>query len=295
MRVAVLLLALVAAPASAQETYALKWSLKEGDKFFAKNVTEMEMGMMVMGMPIEVKMDMTGVQRFKIISAKQDSTTVEMTMLSMDMKIGGAANALPGLGGLGDKIKGATITAILDENMSVTKIQGYDKFIEKLAGDDENQKKMMKQQFSETIVGQMFTQVFSFGNSKPVKVGDTWPRSEKMSFGGFDAGVKMKYKLDSVNSGIAKMNWTGDMTFKAGGAFPGLPEGLQIDKFDLKADKFAGTMKFDTKAGRLTDATQDANMSGTIGLAAGGQKIEMTMKIKMKQTTTIDEKNPIKD
>lgn len=76
---------------------------------------------------------------------------------------------------------------------------------------------------------------------------------------------------------------------------PGLPEGIQVDKFDLKADKFAGTMQFDTKAGRLTESKQDASMTGEMTLSAGGQKIDMTMKIKVKQNITIDDKNPIKD
>jgi hypothetical protein len=288
------LLAMTAAPAAAQETYALKWSLKEGDKFFANNLTEMEMNMMVMGMPIEIKMDISAVQRFKVTAVKKDSTTIEMTILSMDMKAGALQN-IPGFGGLTERMRGSTITAILDENMSVTKIQGYDKFIENVAGDDEAAKQVLKQQFSEATLGQMYTQVFSFGNSKPVKIGDTWQRNEKMAVSGFDAGVKMKYKLDSVTNGLAKMGWTGDMTFKAGDTIPGLPPGLKLDKFDMKVDKFGGTVKFDTKAGRLVEGTTNADMNATIGFAANGNSVEMTMKIKMKQSTTIGEKNPVKD
>jgi hypothetical protein len=294
MRTAAFLLALIATPAAAQDAIPLKWSLKEGDKFFAKNVTDMDMSMMVMGQTIDVKMNITAVQRFKIIAAKQDATTVEMTTLSMDMTTGGPAN-IPGLGALGERMKGATLTAVLDDNMTVTKIQGYDKFLDKLAGDDEAMRKQMQQQFSESTMSQMFSQVFSFGNNKPVKVGDTWPRTEKMTVGGLDSVVKMKYKLDSVTDGIAKMGWTGDMTLKAGATLPGLPEGFKVDKFEMKADKLGGSMKFDTKAGRLTESTQDADMNGSITVALAGQKIDMTMKIKVKQKVVIDEKNPIKD
>src|SRR5580692_3004697 len=112
MRTAAFLLALIATPAAAQDAIPLKWSLKEGDKFFAKNVTDMDMNMMVMGQSIDIKMNISAVQRFKIIAAKQDATTVEMTTLSMEMTTGGPVN-IPGVGALGERMKGATLTAVL--------------------------------------------------------------------------------------------------------------------------------------------------------------------------------------
>lgn len=292
MRTAVLLLALLAAPAAAQDAIPLKWSLKEGDKFFAKSETEMEMNVTAMGQSQDIKMTLSAVQRFKVIDAKQDSTTIEMTMLSMEMK---APIAVPGLAGLGEKVKGATLTAVLDDKLKVTKLQGYDKFLDKLADGDEAAKKVLKQQFSEASMKQMVGQVFTFGNDKPVKVGDSWPRTESMQFGGFDTIAKMKCKLDSVTDGVAKISWTGDLTFKAGTAIPGLPEGIQVDNFEMKAKKCVGAMKFDTKVGRLTENNQDADLDCSMTIAAAGQKIDMTMKIKVKQRVTIGDKNPTAD
>jgi hypothetical protein len=294
MRTTILLLALVAAPAAAQDAVPLKWSLKEGDKFYSTNVTKMDMNMMIMGQAIDMQVKATYVQRFKVTAVKQGSTTVEMTMLNMEMKATGPAG-IPDLGSIGERMKGATLTAVLDENMAVTKLMGYDKFLDKLAGDDDAVRKQMKQQFSEEQMSRMFTEVFAFGPSKPVKVGDTWSRTDKMSVSGMEAVVKTKYKLDGVTNGIAKLALTGDMTFKAGAGLPGLPEGVKVDNFDMKAEKFVGTMQFDTKAGRLTESKQDVDMNGSMTIAAAGQKIDMTMKIKMKQTVTIDDKNPLKD
>src|SRR5215471_5904583 len=123
----------------------------------------------------------------------------------------------------------------------------------------------------------MFTQVFAFAPDKPVKVGDTWTHTEKMPAAGFEATVKQKFKFDSISNGIAKLVTTGDLTFKGGNAIPGLPEGVKVDKFDMKADKFEGTVLFDTKAGRLKENNTDMNLNGTMTIAAGGQKIDMTM------------------
>ena len=291
MRSAVILLAIISSSASAQEAVSLKWSFKEGDRFFVKDESEMDMSFAFMGQNQEMKINATAVERFKIVSVKQDSTTVELTMIALDIK---PAN-LPGLSGISDRIKGATVTAVLDDKMSVTKLQGYDKFIDKISDDDENTRKQMKQQFSEQNVKQMFTDVFSFAPNKPVKVGDTWPRTEAMSFGGLDASVKMKYKLESLTDSVAKMGYTGDMTFKVGDTLPGLPDGFKVDKLDMKTEKFAGTLKFDTKTGRVTEGTQDADMKGSMTIAFAGQKIDMTMTIKVKSKVTLAEKNPIKD
>lgn len=293
MRSALMVLILAAAPAAAQESVSLKWSLKEGDKFFAKNVTEMNMNMTVLGQSMDIKMKITNVQRFKVLAASPSSTTVEMTVQSMDMESAGPA--IPGLGAVSERIKGATLTAVLDQNMAVTKLDGYDKFLDKLADGDAATRKQMKQQFSETTMSQMFSEVFSLGTNKPEKVGDTWSKTEKMDVAGMNANAKTKYKLESVSGGIATIGLSGEMTFKAGATLPGLPEGVQVDSLDLKVDKFQGKALFDTKAGRLKENNQDMNMSGSMNLSAMGQKFTIGMKINTKAKVTIEDKNPVKD
>jgi hypothetical protein len=291
------LLVLCATTAGAQEAVSLKWTLKEGTNFFAKSVTDMDMSMQLLNMDVDMKMKVTAVQRFKVLSAKPGATQVEMAIQKMDMEMTSdkLPGGIPGLGAIGERVKGATLTATLDEKLAVTKLDGYEKFLEKLAGDDEMLGKQMKQQFSEEAVKQMFSQVFAFAPDKPVKVGETWTRTDKMPAAGLDAVVKQKYKLDSVSNGVAKIGLTGDLTFKAGKAIPGLPEGVDIKKFDMKADKFTSTLLFDTKAGRLTENKTDMDLNGDISMAFGGQTIDMTMKMKARQSTTISDKNPVVD
>jgi hypothetical protein len=299
MRTTFVLAALVftGAPVGAQDAVTLKWSLAEGTTFYTKSVTDMDMQINVLGQSIDMKMKVSGVQRLKVLSAKPGATKIEMTMTSMEMSVEGLPGGagIPGLDAIGDRIKGATLTATLDDKLAVTKLEGYDKFLDKLAGDDAAVRKQMKTQFSEATVGQMFTQVFSFAPDKSVKVGDTWNRTEKMPAAGMEATVKQKYKLDSVTDGVAKIGLTGDVTFKAGQGFPGLPEGVDVSNFEMKAEKFAGTLLFDTKTGRLTENKTDMDLNGSVTISANGQKIEMTMKIKAKQTATVTDKNPMKD
>jgi hypothetical protein len=285
--------------AGAQEPVTLKWSLKEGETFYAKGVTDMDMSMAILGMNVDFTMKTTAVQRFKVLSAKAGATTVEMTMMDMTMAAEGlpGGGGLPGLGGLGEKIKGAKITAVLDEQMQVTKLMGYEKFLDKLAGDDDALRTQMQAQLSEATVGQMVSQAFTSVPAMPVKAGDTWSRTTKVPAAGLgDAVVKEKYTFGGVSQGLAKIDVVGDMSFTAGkGGVPGLPPGIKISKFAMKADKYSGTQTFDVKAGRLKEGKLDMVMKGSLAMSANGMDIEMTMKIKAKQSTTITDKSPIVD
>jgi Family of unknown function (DUF6263) len=260
--------------ARADEPVALKWNLKEGETLFAKSVSDMDMIMNLLGNDVEVKIKMTGVQRFKVLSAKQGETKIEMTLLAMEMKMDAAGMELPGAGDLTDKVKGATVTAVLNDEFEVTKLEGHKKFLDKIAGDDKVLRQTIEAQFSEVAVGQMFTQVFAFAPKKPLKIGETWTRTDKAPAAGLgEVEVKQKYKLDSVKGDVAKLTVEADMKFKQGdGKFPGLPDGVKISKFDMKADKFTGTATFDTKLGRLTESKQNMSLTGSMSMSFAGRQ-----------------------
>ena len=284
---------------TAQEPVTVKWSLKEGQTFYAKAVTDMDMSMGILGMNVDLKMKTTAVQRFKVSSVKDGATTVEMTFLDMSMTAEGlpGGGGLPGLGDVGEKIKGAKIGAVLDDQMQVTKLIGYEKFLDKIAGDDDAARAQLGAQLSEAAVGQMVSQAFTSVPPRPVKAGDTWSRTTKVPAAGLgDAVVKEKYTFDGVSNEMAKITVVGDMTFKAGkGGVPGLPPGVKVSKFSMKADQYKGTQLFDMKAGRLKEGKVDMVLKGSLAMSANGQDIEMTMRIKARQTTTITDRSPVVD
>ena len=76
-----------------QEPVTVKWSLKEGQTFYAKAVTDMDMSMGILGMNVDLKMKTTAVQRFKVAAVKDGSTTVEMTFLDMTMSAEGLGSS----------------------------------------------------------------------------------------------------------------------------------------------------------------------------------------------------------
>jgi len=282
----VLALCLAAPPA---DTVPLNWKLKEGDVLFNKTSVDMDQTVEGMGQKIDQKINMKTVLKFKVKSAKEGATVVEMTYVENKID----ATGLPGIN-FGDKLKNVSFTATLNDKMEVTKLEGYDKFVDALGGEDEEQKKLMKAMMPETAIRQMLSQTFVIGPGKPVAVGDTWNRKTAVALGPL-GNVEMKeaFKRDAVKGDIAAISQKADRTFKAGDGDAGLP--FKITKADLKADKFNATHKFDTKLGRMTESKVDLEMSGDMTISVAGNSIDAKLSQKMKTTTEITEKNPIVD
>jgi hypothetical protein len=285
MFAAVLALA-VAAPG---DNYAIEWKLKEGDTFFNKVDVTMDQEVEFLGQKVEQKVTMKTVLRFKVKSVKDGATVVEMTYL--DNKIDAAG--LPGFNAA-DKLKNVTFTVTLDKDRKVTKLEGYDKFLDALADGDEDQKKLMKAMMPESAVRQMPGQIFAIGPGKPVAVGDTWKRNEKIALGAIgNLETKQDFKLDEVKGDVATFSEKADLKFAAGEGDDSLP--FKITKADLKADKYSGTHKFDVKLGRAAESKVDMTLSGTMTIAVAGQTIDAKLAIKMTTTNVISDKNPIVD
>jgi hypothetical protein len=257
--------------------------------FYNKMAVTMDQTIEVMGQMIDQKIEMKTVLKFKVKSAKSGATVVEMTYLENKID----AKGLPGAN-IGDKLKDVTFTATLDDKLKVTKLEGYDKFLDALADGDEAQKKLMKAMLPEDTIRQSFGQTFAMVPEKPVAVGDKWERTDKMPFGPLGkVETKSAFKLDSVKGDVATISMKGDLTFKAGEGDAGLP--FKISKADLKAEKFTGTHTFDMKAGRLASSKVEMDMAGTMTIEVGGNTVDAKLKQKMTTTGVVTEKNPIVD
>lgn len=283
--------ALIPAPsaaAAAQDGVTLKWVLKEGDTFYAKSSAVSDMNLDVLGMNQDFKHTATTVAKYTVKSVKGGTTVVEMTYIASKMEMEG----LPGIGEIGDKLKGSTLTATFDESMEITKVEGYEKLLDKLGGDDPMAKQIMQMLVSDSTVKAMFGQVFIPLPSKAVKIGDSWNRTENIPLSGLgDLTSKTKMTLESHDNNLAKIMLSAEVAFKPGkGDLKGLP--IKITKADLKTDKFTGYHTFDTKTGRLKDSKQEMTIKGTFTISAGGQEIEAGIGQKSVTTVVVSDKNP---
>ena len=275
-----------AAPAAADE---LKWNLKAGDTFYAKTVAENDMTVQVMGQTLPMKQTITGVLKLEVTAASADGRTVKLTYVDMKMDLG---VPIPGAEGIGDKFKGATLTATLDKDFNVTKLEGFEKFADKITGDDPMAKAMLGGLVNKDTLNQTFGQLFLPLPAGPAKDGATWTKEEKVPFSGFGTLVtKRKFTLEGEKSGVATIKETADVTFKPGeGAGGGLP--FEIKAGELTVKDYKGTHEFDAKAGRLKGSKQSMSMSGKMSVEAMGQKIDMELSGTNKTTIAITDKVP---
>ena len=282
-------LALVLA-AAAGDTYTLKWKLNAGDVFYNKSTITTDQTIEVMGQKIDQTIKMNMVIKFAVKSAQGGSTTVEMTYLDMKVEAGN----LPGAN-IAEKLKGVAFTATLNNKMEVTKIEGYDKLIEAVSGEDETIKKMMKVMMPESTIRQTFGQTFVIAPDKPIAVDDKWDRTDKYGLGPLgNVEAKQSFKLKKVEGEVATIEVNGDLSFKpADNGDSGLP--FKITKADLKADKFTATHSFNIKLGRVVQTKVEMDLSGTMTIGVGGMEVDAKLKQKMTMTGAITDKNPIKD
>lgn len=297
MRIAATLtlaLALAYAPGAARQNdeVTLRWILKAGDVFYAKGTANVDQTIEVMGQTIDMQQEINTVMRYKVKSVSAGKTTVEMTYVEMKTKITGLPGGLGG-GDPTEKLKGATVTATLNENLEVVKVEGYSELLDKLADGDETQRKLFEAVIPEAGVKQLFSQTFVAGPNKPVKVGDTWAQNDKLPLGGLgEVTTKQKFELKSIKDGLATVSVKADLVFKPGTG-GGLP--FKITKADLTAEKFSGTHVFDIKAGRLKESKTEMVMSGSMTIGVAGQEIDAALKQKMKSVSVVTDKNPVKD
>jgi hypothetical protein len=290
---ATLTLALALAPAQT-DGVLLRWKLKEGDTFYSKTATVMEQTVTAMGRDIEQKQDQTTVHRFKVLKASAKGFTVEQTILQSITE----SNIAPGgLGDLDKKLRGSTFTVELDADLKVTKVTGVAEMVKKLGEDNPLLKQVLEGMLNENLLKKGIEDVFRCGPDKAVKLNDTWKRDETLPLGPLgEMAMKLDFKLANSKDGTEQVTYSGEAKYgppkeaNGGGALP-----FTVSKANLKTDKFAGTMTFDSKAGRLKESKVEMNLSGTMTVKVGELEVDMDLKQKLTTSSTITDKNPVVD
>ncbi len=281
---------LFTAPVFAEDVN-LKWSLKEGDAFYATTTQEVNQKIQVMGQEIEQKIKMVTVAKFEVQSVKSTATVVKMTYTKVTMEGGVAAQ---GAGAITDRFKGASLTATFDKSFEITKLEGFDKFLDKLSDGDDMMRKLFKGLMPESAIRLLFTQVFVPAPGDKLPIGEKWTRTDKVPLSGIgELTNKTKFTLDSVKDGIATIKSTAETELKAGEANDDLP--FKIKKTDLKSDDVKGTILFDTKAGRLKSSTTTMRMKGSMTMEIQNMEIEAKLDQTAVTKVEVTEKNPVRD
>ncbi len=271
--------------APAQADAPLTWKLKTGDVFYAKSVNSMKQTVEVLGNKMDQEQDQTTFHKYTVKAAGKDGYVIEQVVLKSEVD-----GNLPGTSDIAKKMKGVTLTYTMTPKFEVTKVGGYDKFIDTLVGDDAAAKKQVAAMISEDTLKTGVSDLFGLTPAKAVKVGDTWTKDTKLAMGPVgDFKMTAEYKYAAAAAAGDKVTWTAKATYsapKAGGDGP-----FTITKGSLKSDKFEGDFVFDSKAGRMKSATTRVHFAGKLTVSVMDMEIEMALDQNLTTTTTLSDKN----
>lgn len=276
--------------ASAADTLEIKPVFKAGEVYYSQTVNNLEQTISVAGMDMNQKMKQTTTTKFEVKEVTASTVIVKMTYLDSEVD----AEGIPGAGDQAGKMKGLVLTATLDlAKKSVTKLDGYEEFLEKASGDDEMTKKILKASMSKDTMKQMFGELMAWMPAKAVAAGDTWKQSDTMPLGPLGSmKLETKHKLEKFDEKTAEISFDSDLTYQApDGEIEGLP--FKISKGDLSSEKFAGKRIYERKTGRVIESTTKGVISGTLTIAVAGQELPMSLKQKLNVTSKITDKNPL--
>ncbi len=288
--VAVLALGLAPGQDAGKAPANLAWKLNKDDKFYVETVTKIDQTITLPGgQKQKQNQDQTTFHRYRVLENADGKIVLEQTILRT-LIAGNIASE-----DAEKRLKNVVLTYTLDRKFKVTKMTGYDKFLDAASGGDKAAKKALAAMFSEDVLKIGVEDLFGMAPEKPVSAGTTWNRDAKLSMGPIgDFAMAAKYKYVGPAEGGEKVTLTAEMTYSAPkGDAEGLP--FKITKGELKAEKFEGTIIFDPKVGRLKSSEATMKMAGKLTFSINGMEIPVEIIQDMKITSKVLEKNPVVD
>jgi len=297
---------------AAQEQAGERPKWKAFDKFDDKGVgvpfwqemkTDTTQTMKVQGMEVVQTQKQTFYIKWTPLKKEKDSdpwkVQYEIVGVKMDIQIGGnnisydsLSKDPPPQNPLTDFFKalvGAKFTFFVTEDpkegIRVTKVDGLQGFVSKLAAANEQLKGLLENILNEEALKQMSNPTFSaYPRTEEDWKKGSWTSDVILSMGPigsykttytYTVNAKDKNKIDVTG----KMDYTAPKSEVAGG----LP--FTIKKGTLTADDISGTVTLDSKAGRIDASTMTMNLQGTLTIDIAG--METVVNLNQKQVSSV--------
>lgn len=262
---------ILATTAAAQLT--LEWKLTPGAAFQAERIYAQKQ-------TVEVKNKVladTRTKTFVITVTVKEKTAggfgLDLKLDSVQFKSAGAGLA----GGLDDKLAakmtGSTFSATMTPQGRLTKLQGYDAFMQKVADKKDELEKVLRALLPEEAVRADMEDIFHFLPDRPVRAGDSWKREAVEPvppFGSFKSAIT--YVLDGDKTDAAAISYTIKMTYKRPTTSGDL---FNVVSGTLKADDGKGSIVFDTRTGCLVQSEKTVNLRGSLVIESMGKQTPM--------------------
>jgi hypothetical protein len=288
--VAVLLLgAGLAGTARGQVT--LEWKLKKGDHFYLRNVTTTRQTFKALNKEVPQNSEQTIVLGFAVEDQVPEGFLLKETVEELTIK--------PDKGDpvSDDRLVGATFRMTLSPKGEVLKFEGYDKLIDKLAGDDAAVRQALQATLQEDALKKSVREALAFLPDRPIKVGDTWERSIEEPLGALGTlretrTYKLEGKEDVGGKKLDKITFKTAVDFKPGKKVENFPYHVLSGRMEAK--EAGGTAHFDPDSGRLVQLKSELKMVGTMVLSSADTKIDAVYDQQQSTVVTVLNEKPAK-
>jgi hypothetical protein len=296
-------------PAFAQDTVDMKWKFEKGKTFYQECTTETNQEMtLTQQQKVTTKQKQTFIfswtpleqddkKNWKIeqkIEGVKVDIQIGTTPIQFDStKAGGAATPLSEFF---KALLGAKFTITLSPEMKITNLEGRQDFIKKLINTNQTMEPLLNLILSEDALKQMSDAAFAMVPGKPVKKGDTWERTSKLSMGpigSYETVSKYTYEgQDEKDKNLAKIKVENTLKYTppqaaAAGQLP-----FKIISADLKSKDATGTVFFDVEKGRLSSQDTSMKLEGKLSIDINSMTSEVELKQDQKTTIRTSDKNP---
>ncbi|MEM8524007.1 MAG: DUF6263 family protein [Bacteroidota bacterium] len=260
---------------------ALKMTAEPSKKYVYRSSNMTETNIAVMGMDQKVVMDQSTEQEYDIQKVNDDgSMDIKLTTLSMKMEQVNPMMSMtfdsenPDKNEPADMVKGMKALVGKEYTLKMSP-QGKILELETEGGafsgafdnlpNGEAMEEQMEAQFGTATIKQSMSQMTGFFPEEPVKVGDTWMKSNKIE-SGMAMVVETTYILKERKDGIAYIDFSAKVTTD--------PEadgiemmGMQM-KYDLAGTQ-SGTIQVDEKTGWTKKTKGKQEMKGKMNMSGG--------------------------
>ena len=229
-------------------------------------------------------------QRNKVLAADAKGYRIEQTIEKTVVVTG-----QPGAEDAAKKMAGTVFVFTLDAKFAVKKMEGLDKLLDTLSGDNAEIRKTLAALLTEELYTAGFAEFFRSAPEAPVKLGGKWTLDHTMPLGAGLGSLKVESKFKYALSDEAgdKITWSADATYEPSKADAGLP--FKFVGGELKSESFTGQYSFDSKRGRIKTNSTKIKIGGTSTISVNGTEVEMGIRQAIESTTTISDKSPADD
>lgn len=294
-----------AAPAPAGDN-ELAWKFTKDVPFFQEMTTKTIQNIKVQGLDVGQNQDQTFYFKFLPQTQAGDKWIVQQTIEGVKMKIDIAGNpvsydstneaANPGsttaLTEYFKALKGTQFTLTIAKDFTVEKVDGRDEFLKKLVSTNKQLEQLLNKILGEEALKQMADPTYGIVPKEKKKVGEKWDRKVKLTLGplgSYENTYTFTYKGlkdDVADIDVAvSLVYTAPAADASGEALPfKIKEGKIAQDTDPKA-KNGGSIKFNTKTGRIDSSEISVKITGNLKLDIAGTVTDVTLT--QEQTTTV--------